>query len=144
MSVQWGFLKFRGNAEKCYQEIQSLGEEVTPEMIVNYARDDSTELHKCFQWDDSIAAENWRKQQARNVVLSLTVTVETKSHGAQQFRVMQNVDRVYMPVTMIYRDQDQYARLLQEAKAQLAQFRKRYKALTELHEVIEEIDKLLG
>lgn len=144
MSVQWGFLKFKGNAEKCYEEIRSLGEEVTPEMIVNYARDDSTELHKCFQWDDSIAAENWRKYQARQVVLSLTVQVETKEHGDQHFRVMQNVDRVYTPVTTIYRDKDQYARLLQEAKTQLAQFRKRYKALTELHEVIDEIDRLLS
>lgn len=75
MSVQWGFLKFKGNAEKCFQEIQSLGTTVTPEKIVNFARDENTELHKCFQWDDSIAAENWRKQQARQVVMSLTVTV---------------------------------------------------------------------
>ena len=82
--ISWGFMKYKADAETCYREIQSLGEEVTPQMIVDFARDEDTELHKCFQWDDSVAAENWRKQQARQVVMSHTVKVERSEHGEAQ------------------------------------------------------------
>ena len=53
------------SAQKVAEEIASIGESATPQQIVDRARDENSELHKCFEWDDSIAAENWRKQQAR-------------------------------------------------------------------------------
>jgi hypothetical protein len=145
MNVTWGFMKFSADANKCYSEVKSLSE-ITPENIVAFARDENTELHKCFQWDDEIAAESWRKQQARMVVASLTVTVETKEYGAQSYRLIEhdNTDKAYKPVVFTVRNEDEYARLLSQAKAELASFKKRYKAIRELSEVIEEIDRVLS
>lgn len=144
MSVTWGFMKFSADAQKCYAEITSL-EEATPENIVNLARDESTELHKCFQWDDSIAAENWRKQQARQVCQSLTVIVETGEEKAQAYRVIEHdpVAKAYIPIVFTVRNQDEYSNLLRQAKAELKSFKARYAKLAELSEIIEDIDNLL-
>ena len=142
--VIWGFNKFNADAQKCYDEIAQLGN-ATPQAIVDYARDENTELHKCFQWDDTKAAESWRRQQARLVVCSLTVTVETKEHGAQTYRIIEHdsISKTYKPVIFTVRNKDEYGALLSAAKADLAAFRQKYKNLVELQNVIDEIEKLI-
>lgn len=146
MSVQWGFLKFNADAQKCYDEVQTLGEKYTPRDILELARDPNTELHKCFDWDDTSAAEKWRIQQARKLCGSFIVTVERGHSEPQKFRVIQhdNADKVYRNVVFTVRNEDEYGRLLKQAKAELAQFRSRYKSITELESVIDEIEILLA
>lgn len=145
MSVSWNGFRFSADAEKCYREIQSL-ECITPASIVDYARSEDTELHKCFQWDDSIAAENWRKQQARIIVSSLVVTVEKNTAGSQKYRLIQHDDstKEYKPVVFTVRNMDEYSRLLAQAKRELRSFKERYKSITELSEVIEQIEIALA
>jgi len=145
MSVSWNGFRFSADAEKCYREIQSL-ESITPANIVDYARNEETELHKCFQWDDSIAAENWRKQQARIIVSSLVVTVEKTTAGSQKYRLIQHDDstKEYKPVVFTVRNMDEYGRLLAQAKRELRSFKERYKSITELSEVIEQIEIALA
>ena len=145
MNVTWGFMKFSADASKCYEEVNSL-EKITPEAIVDYARDESTELHKCFQWDDAQAAESWRKQQARMIVSSFTVVVQKSETESQTYRLIEHDETTkdYKPVVFTVRNDGEYARLLKQAKAELAQFRQRYKKITELSEVIEEIEKVLN
>lgn len=145
MSTKWGFYKFKGDAQRCYEEIQTLGASYTPEMIVDLARDESTELHKCFDWDNDIAAEKWRKQQARLICISLTVEVERKPGVTQEYRVIQHDrdEQAYKPVVFMLRQPEEYERLLKQAKAEMAAFRKRYQSIKELSEVIEEIERVL-
>ncbi len=144
--VEWGFMKFAADAQLCYEEVQTLGEKYTPQQVVDLARNPETELHKCFQWDDSVAAENWRRQQARQVCSSFTVRVQTvRKSEPKTFRVVQHdpEERVYKPVTFTLRNPDEYARLLTQAKSEMKSFRDRYKSLVELESVITEIDRAL-
>lgn len=39
-----------------------------PQDVVDFARNPETALHRKFDWDDSEAAEKWRRQQARQVI----------------------------------------------------------------------------
>ena len=144
--ITWGFIKFKADPVKCYAELQSLGDEYTPEQVLEFARDKRTELHKCFDWDDSSAAEKWRKQQARFVCQSLTVTVQRETSDPVQYRIIQHdrEEKVYRPIIYTVRDDEQYSRLLRQAKQELAAFRRRYKSITELESIIEEIDNILG
>ena len=146
MSVQWGFMKFKADAQKCFDEVQTLGEEYTPHEVLDLARDPKTELHKCFDWDDSSAAEKWRIQQARFVCNSFTVVVETTKGEEKAYRLVQHDhdEKVYRPVTFTVRNEGQYASLLRKAKAELAAFKNRYKSIVELENVIEEIDRVLN
>ena len=54
------------DAQKVADEILGIGEEVTAEEVVNAARDESCELHKCFEWDNSIAAFDYSQRDRRN------------------------------------------------------------------------------
>lgn len=144
-SIVWKGMSFKGDPEKVYNELQSLGE-ATPEDVVSYARTNTdSELHKCFTWDDTEAAEKWRKQEARIIICSLQVVVIKEEKEPVTYRLIEHdkEEKVYRPVTLTVRNEDEYSRLLKQAKAELIAFKKRYKHITELSEVIEEIDKLI-
>ncbi|MBQ5511712.1 MAG: biopolymer transporter ExbD, partial [Prevotella sp.] len=55
---------FKADAQKVCDELQEIGEEFTPEDIVEAAEDEDKELHKCFEWDDTKAAHKYRIHQA--------------------------------------------------------------------------------
>ena len=44
---------FKADANECYREISSL-EQITPKAILDFARDENSELHKCFEWDNPL------------------------------------------------------------------------------------------
>lgn len=48
--------------------LRESGEEVTPRNLLDLARDDRSPLHKLFEWDDDIAAEEFRIYQARKLI----------------------------------------------------------------------------
>ena len=59
--------------QKVADEILGIGDEATPQQIVDAARDEGTELHRCFEWNDSVAAEKYRLTQARTIVCNLVI-----------------------------------------------------------------------
>lgn len=136
---------YKANAQKVYEEIVTIGETATPAQIVEKAKDESTELHKCFTWDDAIAADKWRLQEARTIV-RLLVKVSEDEQDPEPVRLLYKVskeyDTGYKAVTLILRNDDEYKELLRQAKAELQAFRRKYKTLTELEAIFDEIDKL--
>ena len=144
--IVWAGTGFKGNAEAVYHEIQTLGNSYTPDDIVELAKDESTELHKCFEWDDTIAAEKWRKHTARLICCSLQVVVEKEEKEPVTYRLIQNdrSEQAYKPVTMTVRNDAEYERLLKQAKLELKAFKERYKKITELETVIDEIDRIVN
>lgn len=66
---------FSANADKVGQELQTL-KEVNIDTVLNMARNAKTELHKCFTWDDTLAAEKCRRQEASRVITCIAVRVE--------------------------------------------------------------------
>lgn len=138
---------FRADASKCYQEIQDIGEEVKPEQVLDVARDEDTELHKCFEWDDSLAAEKYRLHQARNVINHLIVVkreVEDDDSKPIQFRVLMknesDMDSGYKQTVVMVRDDDEYKKLLEQAYRELHSFKQKYSCLSELAEILALID----
>ena len=141
MGVEWKMSFFSAaNAEKCYEEIQTIGESVTPKQILDYARNPETELHKCFEWDDSIAAEKFRLHQARMVVCHLVVVDDKSKSEPQKIRIMQKAEEHYKPVQLIVRNKTEYESLLERARAELRAFKNRYHTLVELEEILALID----
>jgi hypothetical protein len=50
---------------------------ITPQIVVDTARDDAHPLHKHFVWDDSIAGELYRCGQAAQMIRRVTIRRET-------------------------------------------------------------------
>ena len=69
-----GFGMFHANAQLVGEQILSIGESATAQQVLDKGRDDNTELHKCFEWNNDIAAEKYRLDQARSVLRNLVFT----------------------------------------------------------------------
>lgn len=140
--ITWSF-PHKGNAEKCYRECQTLSE-ITPENVLNLARDEKTELHKCFEFDDAIAGEKYRLIQARDIIRHFVIK-HTNEKGEEQnirtFQITTETNR-YESTIVILKNPDEYAALLSRAKDELRNVKRRNKTLSELEEVFEAIDKL--
>lgn len=143
--IVWKGWKFNADAEKCYRELETLGDSYTPQQIVDFAKNPETELHKCFEWDDTKAAENWRKQQARYVCCSISIVTDETEQKQTAYRLIQhNTDKQsYQNVVVTVRNRDQYSELLQMAKKELNSFKERYRSIVELESVIDEIERFL-
>jgi len=130
------------DAEKAYKEMSSLPD-ATPEAVLNLARDETTELHGAFEWDDSIAAEEYRKGQARHLIQCIVVRSDDapKQDAVRAFQISSQKN-VYKPISFFLDNKDEYLRLLDRAKTELYTFKSRYKQLSELENVFDAINKL--
>jgi hypothetical protein len=132
----------KADAQKCYEE---MGEtDVTPEKVLEIARDENTELHKCFEWDDGKAAEKYRLSQARQIISFLIVKDDNAEEDDIPIRVFQisREKNTYQPIRTFVENQDEYKALLKRAMTELVNIRNRYKQLKELEDVFAAIDSL--
>ena len=63
------------DAVKELQRVESLYGSLTPENVLNASRDESALFHSLFEWEDSIAAEHYRLQQARTILNNIEVKI---------------------------------------------------------------------
>lgn len=129
---------FKADANKCYAEILEL-ERITPEKVLERAKDENSELHKCFEWNNDVAAEKYRTIQAGNVVRMLYI--EPKGEDTPPVRVLSRTsDTVYQPTRIFLTNTTEYENLLKRALSELESFRKKYETLSELEQLFEQID----
>lgn len=130
-NIEW---RVRGiyNADpaKVYNEIEEIGESCSAADIVERAKDRSTELHKCFTWDNTEAANKWRLHQARNIVCSLVIRVEQSEKKEEKpipLRMIVNKDTDhYVPIKTITKVADDYEKILEQAKRDAIAFSRKY------------------
>lgn len=126
------------------EEIIEIGETATPKQILEKARDEETELHKCFEWDDSIAAEKFRVQQARLLVSFLVIREEKVPEDRPEIRFFYKTDNSrnegYKQTRLIVRQEDEYKKLLEQAWRELKAFKAKYSCIKELDQIFELID----
>lgn len=137
--------KDKADAQKVADEIKSIGESVRPEEIVDFARNPDTELHKLFEWDDTKAAELYRRQQARTIFCSIVYTETDKSRPAcPPVRVFHKesdgYSGGYRQTIMMVQERESYQKLLAQAMEELRRFKKKYHMLEEFREIFELID----
>ena len=146
ITAKWkqGFEGFYKDVDpnKVANEIMDIGESATPAEILERATDESTELHKCFEWDDSIAAGKYRLQQARRVVQFLVIKEEQVPENRPEIRFFHvtKTNGGYKQTSIIVRKDDEYKALLEKAMSELRAFKAKYSCLSELQEIFELID----
>jgi hypothetical protein len=122
--------------------------QLSPKLIVEDSRPEGATLHKCFEWNDDIAAEKYRENQARFILQNLvTVSVKQMTQNEQsEVRAFVNVtkaeERAYVSINAVMNDTDMRSELLRTALAELAAFKKKYQQLKELAEVFKVVDRL--
>ena len=139
MKVEWRIDGiYKADAQKVADEIGN--ERISPAEVLEKARDVNSELHKCFEWNDSIAAEKYRLQQARGILINLVYKEkESNEEPVRTFQITTQKN-VYQPSVQFLVQEDEYQHLLKRAKSELESFKKRYHTLSELQEVFEAIE----
>lgn len=73
------------------EKIASLnGGRLTPDAVLKDAKSASSPLHDQFEWNDSVAAVQWRLAQARELIRSVKVEVQTESRIVSTVRYVRD------------------------------------------------------
>ena len=130
------------------QVINSCADEngsISAKAIVDASRPKDAVLHPCFEWDDTIAAEKWRERQAMKIVQHLVVVIDSQELETDSITVRafgETRDGGYKSINVIMADPNDKDYLLSIALKELRAFQSKYKNLTELGGVFDEIDKI--
>lgn len=121
---------------------EQAGGELTPSAVVESAKNKRSPLHQFFQWDDAIAAEAYRLDQARALIRSIIVAEEDGDVHA--YLSVNSGDGVsYRTVQAVRSSRDLQARVLVQAEKDLESFERRYRELTEVCERVREARDIL-
>lgn len=133
----------KANAQLVAEEIMSINDSPTPEQIYEKAKGKDTELHKCLEWDDKKAADNYRIQQCGAIVRQLIIRKVDEPEQPKEpirFFYRSDIQGGYIPTVKIIRNVDEYQALLEQAKRELRIFKAKYNCLNELREILDLID----
>lgn len=120
------------------------GVRVTARDVVERAREPLSVLHDVFEWDDSIAAKQWRLRQARQLLNHIVVIVEedgARTETRAIFNVGTPEGKGYLPHEIVATTEEYRAQVLAAALGEIRAWQQRYsvyKELERIHQAIEE------
>jgi len=117
------------------ERISDLHGTLTASCVVDESRDADAPLHGAFEWDDGIAAEKHREQQARVLIGSLVSVRVGDVASNEPVRVYVHIQNEYRQLDTVVTNKDYKEELLQKALAELQSFQRKYRLLSELAEV---------
>ena len=113
---------------------EGAGGHLTPQAVVEAARSRKSVLHRYFEWDDKVAAEAHRVDQARTIVRCIHVeAAETESGSARAFLSIRDTNGTsYRSLGDVIKSHDLQQRVLAAAERDLISFESRYRELTDV------------
>lgn len=134
------------DANKVGKELETIeqNDELNSQAVVNYARSHTdSELYTIFDWDDSSAAEKYRRSVASGIISSIRVEIieekgkktKTPIRAFVQTARLQN----YEPIEVVVQDTDKYQLLLEKAYRELNGVKDRYTELSEIQDLLKDI-----
>lgn len=125
-------------------------EKITPERIVEVAKDENSLLHNYFEWDDTKAGEKYRLFQAKTLLTSVRVelvsTGESSNHVKTVIKVEETPLQIYAPTVKALDDEEIYKEVVKNALREIKYWENKYHSLKALQGVvnvtkIEELEK---
>jgi len=118
---------------------------IKPEIFVNESRDPKSPTHACFMWDDTNAANEYRKQQARHIISRIRVIIlagpDNKDVTVQAKVNVINADGVqgYRSILAVMEDPDERSYLMKAALSVLQTFLARFEAFEALTPLMRDV-----
>ena len=113
--------------------------ELTAQNLVEVSRPEDAPLHEEFTWDNDVAAELWRKHQAQHIISHISLKTETPTPVRAFFNIEVKSPN-YESLNTIVKHEDKYDALLRTALRELEAFRRKYRMLAELEQVMKAIE----
>jgi hypothetical protein len=115
---------------------------LTPSLVVDQARSEEHPLHSRFEWDDAVAGEAWRRQQAHELIRSVRVVYrEADEKNAEKsvrafHAVRSEKEHVYEPVEKVVQDDFTRTLVMKDMEREWRALRRRYEQFSEFIEMI--------
>lgn len=124
-------------------------EEITNKNVLEFAKNNkNSEIHKCFEWNDKIAGEKYRLQQASKLISSISFIIEEEPVKKQKIyysiKTEEKEVSKFKNIKNILEDDNEYAILCKKAKDDLERCKDNYNDLIkkeDLKDIIFEIYK---
>lgn len=144
----WKTVGFSANAQKVGKELERI-KEVTNKNVLEYARKNiSSELHKCFDWNDTSASEKYRLIQANQIISSISFVIQEEPLKKQKIYYSIKTEdeevRKFKNIKDILENEEEYYALCNKAKQEIENCKNNYNDLIkreDLKEIIFEIYK---
>lgn len=119
------------------QNIYDTHGQLTPALVVDMARNKTHPLHDRFEWNDKVAGEAWRRQQAHELIRSVKVVYREADNtnpekSVRAFHAVR-IDKghVYEPVDKVIADDFTRRLLLQDMEREWRALHRRYQNFEE-------------
>lgn len=153
MAYKWKY-QMPVDAQTAGEELERIsgkyGGVLLPENIVDESRDANAVLHNCFEWDNNIAAEKYRVEQARYIIRNIVCIVEKPAIEDGQTKTVEVVRAfvdvsekpkgVFIPIKTALNQENYREKILRDALAELRMFQKKYRIYAELAGICKAID----
>lgn len=73
--------------------LESRAGRLLPQDVLNAARNPESPIHECFEWNDCLAAESFRLDQARDLIRRVRIEVEHEAVSFKSVRYVRDVRR---------------------------------------------------
>lgn len=120
----------------------------TPAALVEESRPPMAPLHTAFEWDDSVAAEQYRQEQARQVIRAVVLVPEPeKREQTPVVRAFVSIanpagpnpqSRMYKPVLAVLENPAEADELKRRLRNDLLRLRQRYLNIIEMDDMLKE------
>lgn len=129
---------------KALREIEIKFGTLNPATVVECAKDSNSILHKYFTWDDTEAARKYREQEARYLLSATVYIVKRKpSEFDVNYRSIIHTGNEYKSTLTVITDPALRKIYVNEAKAELLNFKKKYAALQALIKYVDQMLEVL-
>lgn len=127
------------------ERVENVYGSLTPEHIVDAAKNKKSVLHCLFEWNNSEAAKQYRLQQARNIINNIHVTIISDGEpiSISYYEIIKTDEgRVYKSIDiMTFNEEEQVIeqtlKSLEQLKEKLVRFKKFHNIIVKLDEVKE-------
>lgn len=129
-----------------FERLEASPEGLTPTSVLNASRDEQSLLHNEFEWDDTVAAEQYRKSQARAIIQNLTVVTNTtdveerEQHADRAYVITPGYKGAYVSLDNALNREEWRAHLLKTALRDMDVFTAKYQRLSELAAVVQAME----
>lgn len=118
---------------------------LTPDLIVEDARNPSSPLHEEFEWDDTVAAHQHRLSQARTVIRTIHITDHYRTATILRPEWVRDPDLPanqagYISLASLESDHDRAVRALDMELSRVSSLLKRAREIAMTLNLVDEID----
>lgn len=151
MVYQWSNYNYKVKAQVVGEEIEKIKAKegaISSEIIVKNAKSANSPLHPLFEWNDTVAADKFRKYQANQILHCLVIVEEDK----EPTRAFVNIESgtkpgqkgLFLNIQDALTNENTREVVLRNAYAELIAFKQKYAKLSELAKVIIAIDEVIS